>query len=162
MTSKPANGKYYKEGETVEYEIVVKNTGDVELTDGVVTDELTGDEWTLDSLGVGDSETFTTTYKVTAADAEAGEVLNEVTATGEDPDGNEVTDEDDVTVDTGKVKKVPPHKVPLTGDSTPLFALIVLAIAAGVVALFARRRMTKAGNVRHAGHARPTRRSDRH
>ena len=128
----------------------------------VVTDELTGDEWTLDSLGVGESETFTTTYKVTAADAEAGEVLNEVTATGEDPDGNEVTDEDDVTVDTGKVKKVPPHKVPLTGDSTPLFALIALAIAAGVVALFARRRMTKAGTVRHAEHVRPTRRSDRH
>ena len=68
--------------------------------DITVTDELTGDEWTIESLAPGASETFTTTYTVTEADIVAGEVGNVATAEagdvpvdpGEDPEPTEEPD----------------------------------------------------------------------
>ena len=152
VTSKPANGSYYKKGETVEYKIVVTNTGNSELTDVVVTDELTGDEWTLDTLAIGASETFTTKHKVTDADVTAGQVLNKVTATGKDPYGNKVTDDDDVTVDTGKVKNVVPPKkhVPQTGDDAPITGLVIVALASAAVMVGAARK--RSDGWRHAKH----------
>ena len=89
-TTEPANGTAYGLGETIGYSIVVTNNGNVTITDIVVTDELTGDEWTIDSLEPGaSSEAFTAEYVVTEADILAGEVVNVATATGVDPEGEE-------------------------------------------------------------------------
>ena len=88
-TSTPAVEKGYKLGEEISYEITVTNDGNLSLTDLVVTDELTGDEWTIPSLAVGAKETFTTSYVVTEDDILAGKVLNEATATGKGPEGKD-------------------------------------------------------------------------
>ena len=81
----------YVTGETITYEITITNDGTVTLVDVVVTDELTGDTWTINSLAVGASETFTATYTVTEADTYAGSVVNVVTATATDEAGREAT-----------------------------------------------------------------------
>lgn len=102
-------------GDVIVYQIVVKNTGNVRLTNISVTDTLGESELTLytdaactetasttiSSLAAygqeGDSETFYAKYEVTAADAEAGFVKN--TATASDGD---TTGEGDITVDVKK------------------------------------------------------------
>ena len=67
----PANGEYYRPDEAVDYVITVKNTGDVTLTDMVLTDSLAGFTpiATLDSLAPGAMKTFTYTYTVQESDA---------------------------------------------------------------------------------------------
>ena len=89
-------------GETVTYTITVTNTGNVELTNIAVADPLTGDTWTIESLAVGAKETFTAKYVVTEADAEAGQIVNNVTVTGgglnEEPEEEIVDVKDKVTL----------------------------------------------------------------
>ncbi|MDO4182895.1 MAG: MBG domain-containing protein [Coriobacteriia bacterium] len=85
-TSTPADGKAYVLGETITYNVTVTNDGNLTLTDVVVTDELTGDEWTVDSLAPGASRTFTATHVVTEADILAGTVVNNATGTATSPD----------------------------------------------------------------------------
>ena len=85
-TSTPEDGNAYKAGETIQYLITVINDGNLTITDIMVTDELTGDEWAVDSLAPGASEEFETTYVVTEEDAVAGSVLNIATAKGTSPD----------------------------------------------------------------------------
>ncbi|MBP3649477.1 MAG: DUF11 domain-containing protein, partial [Clostridia bacterium] len=99
-------------GETINYTITVKNDGNVPFTNVVVTDELTGDEWTIAELKVGEEKEFTAAYTVTSDDILAGKVINSVTGKGDpipDPDdpenpkipegGDEVEDDPD-PVDT--------------------------------------------------------------
>ena len=83
VTSTPAEGDEYALGETVEFQIVVTNTGNVPYNNIVVEDELTGDSWTIATLAVGASQTFTTSYVVTADDAEAGSFTNIAVATAD-------------------------------------------------------------------------------
>ena len=69
----------------------MKNDGNLTITDITVTDDLTGEKWTIDELKPGESKDFETEYTVTEADAKAGKVLNVATAEGishdpEDPD----------------------------------------------------------------------------
>ncbi len=97
-TSKPADGKAYKLGETITYKITAKNDGNLTVKDITVTDELTGDEWTIASLAPDESKEFTTSYAVTEADVLKGEVLNVATAKGTSPDPKTP----DVPVDPGK------------------------------------------------------------
>ena len=128
-TSEPANGTAYISGETITYSIVVTNDGDTTLTDVVVTDELTGDEWTVDSLAPGETEEFEAEYVVTDEDAEAGTVLNVATVTYTDPDNvpgyNEDDEEDpiegtlDLTVrkvwnDQNNVAEIRPNRLVVT------------------------------------------------
>ena len=80
ISNEPADGEAYKLGETIEYTITVTNDGNVTYENVKVTDELTGDEWTIESLGVGETKTLTTSHVVTEADILAGEVANTVTA----------------------------------------------------------------------------------
>ena len=63
-TSTPANGSKYALGETITYKITVTNDGNLTITDITVTDELTGDEWTIASLKPGESKEFETSYVV--------------------------------------------------------------------------------------------------
>ena len=97
-TSTPANGSKYALGETISYKITVTNDGNLTITDITVTDELTGDEWTIASLKPGESKEFETSYVVTEADILAGEVVNVATGTGTSPD----PDKPDVPVDPGE------------------------------------------------------------
>ena len=92
-TSKPENGETYALGETITYEIVVTNDGNLTISNVVVTDELTGDEWKVDSLAPGESETFKAEYEVTEADIVAGSVVNEATADGDNESDKDTEDE---------------------------------------------------------------------
>ena len=102
-TSTPENGTGYALGETITYEITVVNDGNLTITDITVTDDLTGDEWTIPSLEPGAEETFTAEYVVTEADILAGSVKNVATATGTSPDDpDDPDDPDEPEVDPGE------------------------------------------------------------
>ena len=45
--SNPKDGKSYKYGEEIKYEITVTNDGNVTLYNVNVSDKLTGDKWTI-------------------------------------------------------------------------------------------------------------------
>ena len=96
-TSTPAKDGKYALGETVSYKITVTNDGNLTITDIEVSDDLTGDTWTIESLAPGASKTFTTSHDVTEADILAGKVHNVATAKGKSPD----PDKPDVPVDPG-------------------------------------------------------------
>ena len=106
-------------GDVVEYRIVVKNTGNVDLTDVVVTDtlweagtviyvgseriELTGDSIKFESLPVDETITITYYYTVTRADEREGEIVNEVTVKA--GDGTTDSDTETTPVDDGWTPK---------------------------------------------------------
>ncbi len=69
-------------GDTINYTIVVQNTGDVALEGVHVWDGLLGIDDTI-SLGVGGSQTFTGSYTVNEADVDAGVVHNVAYASSE-------------------------------------------------------------------------------
>jgi uncharacterized repeat protein (TIGR01451 family) len=109
-TSNPANGKTYVKDEEITYKITVKNDGNLTIKNITVTDELTGDEWPIESLKPGASEIYTASHKVTDADVKAGKVVNVATAKGTSPD----PDKPDVPVKPGE-KEDPTGK-----DETPI------------------------------------------
>lgn len=99
-----------KEGDVIEYEITVKNSGKLNLTDVVLTDEFTGaegdltfisgDDYTVDGyeitlkndLNVGDSVTIKATYEVQLGDS-GYEITNKASGTAKDALGGDVTGE---------------------------------------------------------------------
>ncbi|PVX52421.1 putative repeat protein (TIGR01451 family)/gliding motility-associated-like protein [Balneicella halophila] len=96
---KTADKEMYEEvGEDITYTIVVKNTGNVVLTNVVVSDPLTGLEKVVEELDVAASVSFTTEYTVTQSDIDTGFVNNVVTAEGITPLGSNVSDTDTATV----------------------------------------------------------------
>ena len=118
-TSTPENGKAYAKDEEITYEITVTNDGNLTITDITVTDELTGDEWTIASLAPEATEVFEATYTVTSDDVKNGSVLNEATAKGTSPD----PDEPDVPVEPGK-KEDPTYDKPGTGEPRVILTYI--------------------------------------
>ena len=110
-------------GGTISYTITVTNTGNVTLTNVVVADAKVGLNATIATLAPGGVETYTRTYTVTQTDVDAGQVVNTATATGKDPDGNDVTDDDTETVTGTKtpaievVKTAASAVLPAVGDS---------------------------------------------
>ncbi|MCR4904584.1 MAG: S-layer homology domain-containing protein [Clostridiales bacterium] len=111
VTSTPANGETYVEGEEVTYTITVTNDGNLTITDITVKDDLTGLEKAIEKLEPGKSETFNTTYTVTKEDVEAGSVKNVATADGKNK-SDTPTDpgKDEVEVKTGeKEEELPPY-----------------------------------------------------
>ena len=91
-TSKPENGSTYALGETITYEIVVKNDGNLVLTEVQVTDELTGLNEKIDGeFAPGAERKFTTSHVVTTDDIQNGKVTNVATATGTSPDPDKPT-----------------------------------------------------------------------
>jgi uncharacterized repeat protein (TIGR01451 family)/gliding motility-associated-like protein len=96
---KVANDSTYTEiGDVLTYTITVSNTGTVTLTAITVVDPLTGLNVEIDALAPGEQRTFETSYTIILEDLERGSVVNNVFVTAKDPNGNEVTDEDSVTV----------------------------------------------------------------
>jgi LPXTG-motif cell wall-anchored protein len=73
-------------GETVTWTYVVTNTGDVDLTGVIVTDDVLGDVCTIGDLDIGDSETCEVTGIATA-----GQYANVGTAVDNNGDGSTVS-----------------------------------------------------------------------
>ncbi|MFD0625878.1 hypothetical protein ACFQ2K_27215 [Streptomyces sanglieri] len=96
--------RVYRAGDEVTYTYTVTNTGSQELTGVSVTDDrVTGatcDVTTLAPAGQsGDSTTCTGTYRVTAADAGRGEVVNRAVATAENGTVRSNQDQARITVE---------------------------------------------------------------
>ena len=105
-TSAPANGKGYALGETITYDIVVTNDGNLTVTSIEVVDNLEGAEIKAGSgydvvngkaviaeLKPGESVTVKVEYVVTEADVLAGKVVNNATVTGKGPGTDPEPDE---------------------------------------------------------------------
>ncbi|MBQ5954132.1 MAG: DUF11 domain-containing protein, partial [Lachnospiraceae bacterium] len=137
VTNAPAEGSKFKEGETIEYKITVKNSGNLTAYEITVTDELTGDEWTIEELAPGAEKVFKATYKVTPEDAVAGSVVNTATAKGK-------TKGDEPVVTPGTVETpIEQPKLPKTGDDTGLYrwiATMAMSAAALGFVLIKRKR----------------------
>ncbi len=86
-------------GDTIRFTFTVTNTGNVMLTNVVVTDPMTDpSSITVDTLGSTEARTVEADYVLTQADLEAGSVQNLAKVTGDDPKGGKVTNEDPDTV----------------------------------------------------------------
>jgi gliding motility-associated-like protein/uncharacterized repeat protein (TIGR01451 family) len=89
-------------GDEIQYTFVVFNNGNTTITGITISDPIMtvlGGPIDLDP-GETDSTTFTGTYVITQADVELGEVMNQATALGTDPNGNTVMDVSDDPTDT--------------------------------------------------------------
>ena len=110
-------------GDVIEYQIVVENSGNVALSNVIVSDSkwasgveikvdgsastLTDSSYTIDSLDVDEVVTITYSYTVTAADVTAGKVTNNVTAN----DGNDTKDDDTVEVPVSGTITITPANI---------------------------------------------------
>ena len=95
LTKDAQAGTYDSVGDVITYDIVLTNSGNVTITDMVVTD-VNADTLTpanITTLAPGTSVTITATHVVTQSDLDAGFVYNSAQVTGNDPIGNPVTDE---------------------------------------------------------------------
>ncbi|PJJ08180.1 putative repeat protein (TIGR01451 family)/gliding motility-associated-like protein [Flavobacterium sp. 1] len=82
-------------GDLVTYNFVVKNTGNVTLTNVTVTDNnavITGGPIATLAVGATDSTTFSGSHVITQGDIDTGYVYNLATVTAKDPKNNPVTD----------------------------------------------------------------------
>ncbi|MCH1864897.1 LPXTG cell wall anchor domain-containing protein, partial [Nocardioides sp. CFH 31398] len=97
-------------GDTVDYEFVVTNTGEVTVRDLVVVDPLIDDvTCPVTTLRPDRSTTCTGTYTLSEDDAERGRVRNVARAEGTDPDGEPVVSTPDaVVLDLVDADPVPP------------------------------------------------------
>ncbi|MFV0253427.1 MAG: hypothetical protein ACK5H2_08825 [Beutenbergiaceae bacterium] len=98
--TKNATTASFVEGALVDYTIVVRNTGNVTLTDVAVTDPLVSDLTcpAITSLAADAALTCTATHTVTSADVLADEFRNTATATATAPVGPPVSASDDAVV----------------------------------------------------------------
>ncbi|MEU7524299.1 hypothetical protein AB0A74_01035 [Saccharothrix sp. NPDC042600] len=152
-------------GQTITFNFVVTNTGNVTLTDIAVADTLTAPaepEVTVTcpsaELAPGESTTCTSSpYTVTRADADHGSVDNTATATGTSPDGSAVESEPSTASAVVDVPQEPtpdgPPTMPDTGPSVINQAAcaalaIMLGIATSLVAAYRRKSRTTPGGHR--------------
>jgi gliding motility-associated-like protein/uncharacterized repeat protein (TIGR01451 family) len=107
-------------GNELTYTILVENTGNVTLSNVVVTDPLTGLDSAIVSLPPGEPQTFTQTYVITQADVDARNVINSVSVLGNSPDGEIVNSTDEVMADAydppGAVDDLSPDNI--AGESS--------------------------------------------
>ncbi len=97
--TKTADPQVFEEaGDVISYTIMVYNTGSTKLYNIGVVDELTADNWSVTNLSPGDAQGFIAEYIVKPADMALGYIINTAEVTGEDIDGNIVTDSDTETV----------------------------------------------------------------
>ncbi|MEB2780293.1 gliding motility-associated C-terminal domain-containing protein, partial [Algoriphagus sp. C2-6-M1] len=83
-------------GDVITYTLTVTNTGNVTLTDVMVTDPMTGLAQNVGTLTPGAFTAVNTEYVVTQADMDSGSILNTALTTGDAPGDNDPSDEDDV------------------------------------------------------------------
>jgi len=116
---KVADGNFYEVGDTIEYTITVRNTGNSTLREIQVTDDMTGFSEEIDFLNPGASREFITTYEA----LEVGDLTNTVTAE-DDRAGTEEADET-VTVE-GTPEGVPEYTMTIEKtavvDGEPIYS----------------------------------------
>jgi len=80
--------------EYISYTFSVKNTGNTTLTNVRIDDPKVNVEGSIDTLlpGEEDNSTFTAEYKITDSENEAGEVVNQASVSGLNPDNENVED----------------------------------------------------------------------
>ncbi|WP_186826868.1 DUF7507 domain-containing protein, partial [Seonamhaeicola algicola] len=103
-------------GETISYEFIVRNTGNVTLFNVEVTDPIvpvTGSTINLAPAQV-DSTTFSAIYTIQQSDIDSGNLTNTALVTGNDIDGSIVTDVSDFSDDPDN-----PDNIDLNGDGDP-------------------------------------------
>ena len=127
-----APSTYAAIGDIITYTITVTNTGNVTLTNVVVSDPLTGLSETVPTLSPGASEVYHPTHTVNRQNLDAGSVLNTASATGTPPSGSDVTDTDDAIVSSvcDETAKVSGH-VLRSGSLAPLANVPVTLIPQG-------------------------------
>ncbi|PQB04811.1 DUF7507 domain-containing protein [Aureitalea marina] len=96
-------------GDTINYQFLVSNKGNVSLSDieliddllgGVVAGPISGDTDNDGQLDVTEQWIYEASYTITQDDIDAGEVVNQATVTGLTQDQTEVSDQSGTTVDT--------------------------------------------------------------
>src|SRR5690606_27856057 len=98
--------------DVVEYEYVVTNAGNVTITNISVVDNLIPNViCPMTELAPSQSVTCTGSYPVTQADVDAGEIVNIAVASGEDPNGDTVEDDDTVRLTIDQVPDIAISKV---------------------------------------------------
>ena len=97
LTKEALNGTYNAVGNIINYTLTVTNTGNVAITNLLVTDNNADagsiSPATIATLGAGQHTTVSATHTITQADLNNGFVHNLATVTGQDPVGETVTDE---------------------------------------------------------------------
>ncbi len=138
-------------GETIDYSFMATNTGNVLLTDVVISDPHPGlSELKYDwpgkagQLKPGESVTATAKYQLTSADVAAGKVLNAATVTGTPPRGEPVTDDANAVVSLPAVPGGSGLASTGGGDLTPVAATAAAVLLLGALFLvIANRRKSR-------------------
>ena len=91
ITKAASQQTYSFAGEEITYTIMLENTGNVGVYSITLVDELTGDDWIIESLAAGVSQTLTTSLIITQEHLDAGSLTNLVLAEGEDAQGAIIT-----------------------------------------------------------------------
>jgi LPXTG-motif cell wall-anchored protein len=126
-------------GSTVTFTIVATNTGNVPLSNVVVSDPMVGLSPLVcpgfnGTLVPGQSVTCTATYRAASSDAVNGKVTNTATATGVSPAGATVTRSGTAVLDVS-------GRLPRTGSEIGMaLTLAILLTLVGSGLLLARRR----------------------
>ncbi|MBO7662545.1 MAG: peptidoglycan-binding protein [Clostridia bacterium] len=121
----PKNGLFFLKGETIQFEITVKNTTSKDVKNVILTDKLLG-EWkkTIGTLAGGDSRTYQVDYKAAAADVNQGEAVNTAVVSYTGADGktrtSKATDKAPVAQDTDGLYI---YKVDIASPANGLFYL---------------------------------------
>ncbi|MBW1297895.1 DUF7507 domain-containing protein, partial [Aquimarina litoralis] len=96
------NDGFAQVGETITYTFEVINSGNTTITDIVINDPLvnvTGGP--IDLIpGQSDTTTFSATYIITQFDVDSGSITNSAVVSGQDPNGNTITDNSDDPTNT--------------------------------------------------------------
>ena len=135
---KTANPVSVNPGGRVTYTYKVTNTGDVDLSNVTVDDDVLGHIGTLASLATGASQTLTKAVTITATSP----THNVATATGTDPLGTKVSAQDDATITVVLGEEIT-RPLPRTGAFIGLMALAGLSLILVGLALEVARRRTK-------------------
>jgi uncharacterized repeat protein (TIGR01451 family) len=88
---------YSQEGDEIEYTFTVNNTGNVTLTNVIVSDPLFNITFGPVTLSPNESESYTFTYEITQIDLDLGSVFNEASVSGFF-NGTEYPATDDATI----------------------------------------------------------------
>ncbi|PZX48555.1 DUF7507 domain-containing protein, partial [Algoriphagus chordae] len=98
-------------GDVITYTLTITNTGNVTLSSVMVNDPLTELAENVGALIPGQSTELSTEYVITQDDLDNGSVLNKALTTGDSPNGEDPSDEDEVTTEVIQSASITIEKV---------------------------------------------------